>query len=336
LVASQDLPSSSSAQGGSAPRDVTDVAVVNDRRPMVSIGLPVFNGGPFFAECLESVAAQTFEDFEVIISDNASTDDTARIAGSFTERDRRFRYVRFERNMGVVANWNRVVELATGRYFRWLEADDLIAPTYLERCVGVLEQEPEVVLVTPQVRLIDLEGRPLERISGTDRYIAPHGEIRAGPHAPTREFASHSALRRFRSVVIHLTDSSLSAHAMSVVRIDALRSTFLFEPYVGTEKVLVAQLALQGRFAEVPEPLYFWRIHPDHIGSKSPAEATRQLDPTWTGRFPLMGLRQVRGYLRAVGVARLDLPTTLGCLAVILEKIPRGVWSQYGRRRLLP
>ena len=273
---------------------------MTDRRPTVSIGLPVYNGGAFFEACLESVAAQTFADFEVIISDNASTDGTADVARCFAERDARFRYVRFEQNRGAAANWNRVVELATGRYFRWLAADDLIAPTYLERCVAVLDRESDVVLVTPQVRLIDLDGKPLRRIPGTNRVVAPHGETKTAPHAPTSGLASRSALRRFRSVVIYVTDSGLAAYDMSLIRLEALRSTILVAPYVGSEKVKLAQLSLIGRFALVPEALYSWRIHSGHMGSKSPAEATRGLDPTWTGRFPLMGPRQIIGYLRAV------------------------------------
>ena len=268
----------------------------------------------------------------MIISDNASTDGTADVARSFVDRDARFRYVRFEQNRGAAANWNRVVELATGRYFRWLAADDLIAPTYLERCVAVLDAEPDVVLVTPQVRLIDLDGKPLQRIPGTNRFVAPHGETKTAPHAPTTGLASHSALRRFRSVVIYVTDSALAAYDMSLIRLDALRSTILVEPYVGSEKVKLAQLSLIGRFALVPEPLYSWRIHSGHMGSKSPAEATRGLDPTWTGRFPLMGPRQIIGYLRAVQEAKVDAMIKLGCLAVIIEKVPRGFWSQYGRR----
>jgi glycosyltransferase involved in cell wall biosynthesis len=305
---------------------------MTDRSPKVSIGIPVRNGGAFFADCLDSVSAQTFGDFEVIISDNASTDDTGEIARSFAERDHRFRYVRFELNQGAAANWNRVVELATGAYFKWLAADDLIAPTYLERCVAVLDRQPEIVLVTPQIQLIDAEGRPLKPIAGTDRYLAPHGETMAAPHAPMTDLASRSALRRFRSVVLFLTDPELAANAVGLVRLEGIRATMLYEPYVGADKVALAQLSLIGRFGSVPEPLSSWRIHPDHLGSKSPAEFRRQLDPTWTGRYPLMGLRQLIGYLRAVRLADVGATTRLGCLAVIVEKVPRGAWSQLRRR----
>jgi glycosyltransferase involved in cell wall biosynthesis len=300
-------------------------------RPKVSIGIPVYNGGPFFAECLESVARQTFEDLEVVISDNASTDETADVARSFTQRDPRFSYVRFDENRGAAANWNRVVELARGTYFKWLAADDLIEPTYIERCVAVLDQEPDVVLVTPRVRLIDSTGRPLRKAAGTDRYVAPHGETKLAPRAPVTGLASRSAVRRFRSVVLFVTDSGLAAYDMSLIRLDALRSTLLVEPYVGAEKILLAQLSLVGRFVLVPEVLYSWRIHADHMGSKSPAEATRGLDPTWTGRFPMMGPRQILGYLRAIRIADVDPITKLGCLAVVVEKVPRGFWSQFGR-----
>ncbi len=303
-----------------------------DVPPKVTIGIPVYNGGAFFTECLEAVSRQTFGDLEVIISDNASTDGTADVARSFVDRDPQFHYVRFEQNRGAAANWNRVVELANGTYFKWLAADDLIEPTYIERCVAVLDEEPDVVLVTPRVRLIDLTGKPLERTPGTDRYVAPHGETKSAPRAPVTGLASRSALRRFRSVVMFVTDSGLAAYDMSLIRLEPLRSTMLVEPYVGSEKILLAQLSLVGRFVLVPEVLYSWRIHADHMGSKSPAEATRGLDPTWTGRFPMMGPRQIVGYLRAIRVAKVDPVTKLGCLAVIIEKIPRGFWSQFGRR----
>jgi glycosyltransferase involved in cell wall biosynthesis len=303
------------------------------RRPTVSIGIPVYNGGPYVDACLEAVAAQTFTDFEVIVSDNASTDGTADIVQSFVDRDPRFTLVRFETNRGSAANWDRVVELATGRYFKWLAADDVIAPTYLERCVEVLDGQSDVVLVTPRVRLIDDRGEPLPRVGGTDRYVAPHGESKPAPSAPVSGLASRSRLRRFRSVVMYLTDSGLAAYDMSLIRLDALRATFLVERYVGSEKVLLAQLALVGRFVLVPEKLYSWRIHADHMGAKSPADATRQMDPTWTGRYPLMGPRQIAGYLRAIRSADVDAITKLGCLAVILEKIPRGAWTQLKQRR---
>ena len=137
-------------------------------------------------------------------------------------------------------------ELAHGTYFKWLAADDLVEPTYIERCVAVLDEEPDVVLVTPRVRLIDATGKPLQRTPGTDRYVAPHGETKGAPRAPVTGLASRSALRRFRSVVMFVTDSGLAAYDMSLIRLEPLRSTMLVEPYVGSEKILLAQLSLDG------------------------------------------------------------------------------------------
>jgi glycosyltransferase involved in cell wall biosynthesis len=109
--------------------------------PRVSIGVPVHNGGPLFAEMLQSLVTQTFTDFEIVISDNASTDDTSSIARRFAGRDERVRYYRNETNIGAAPNFNRVFELANSRiYFKWAAHDDLYKLTFLERCVEVLDR----------------------------------------------------------------------------------------------------------------------------------------------------------------------------------------------------
>lgn len=300
--------------------------------PKVTIGVPVRNGGAFFVDCLASIESQTLADFEVIISDNASNDGTSEVAQSLAERDPRVRYVRSERNEGSAANWDRVVELAGGTYFKWLAADDLIAPAYLERCVAILDRHPDVVLVTPRIELIDADGRPLVRVRGTNRYSAPHGETLPEPRSTVTSLASRSALRRFRGVVVFLREPDIAANAMSLIRSDALRSTMLFEPYVGSDKVVLAQLSLVGRFGSCAETLSAWRIHPGHMGSKTPAEFRRQMDPTWTGRHPLVGLHLVIGYLRAIRSADVSALVKLGCVAVIVEKVTRGLWSHVRRR----
>ena len=110
--------------------------------PRVSIGLPVYNGERFLVQAIESVLAQTFEDFELIVCDNASTDASGAIAQTYVERDSRVRYFRNASNLGAARNFNRTFELSRGEYFKWLAADDLIAPTYLERCLAALGPRP--------------------------------------------------------------------------------------------------------------------------------------------------------------------------------------------------
>src|SRR5262245_31410059 len=117
-----------------------------DRRPRVSIGVPVYNGERYLRECIDSILGQTFRDFELILSDNASTDATRTICEAYATRDPRVRYYRNEQNLGACRNFNRCVELARGDYFLWAAHDDAIAPEYLARCVEALDRDPSVVL----------------------------------------------------------------------------------------------------------------------------------------------------------------------------------------------
>ena len=106
--------------------------------PQVSIGMPVFNGEKFICEALDSLLAQTFTDFELIISDNASTDGTEAICGEYAAKDSRIRYVRQAENLGPAANFKYVLDVAVGEYFMWAAADDLWAPNFIDKCRHML------------------------------------------------------------------------------------------------------------------------------------------------------------------------------------------------------
>src|SRR3569833_191665 len=114
--------------------------------PKVSIGLPVYNGENIFRETLDSILDQTFEDFELIISDNASTDHTEAICQSYVDRDKRVRYLRNPENIGASGNYTRVFEAASGENFKWAAHDDVCATTFLAECVNVLDRDPAIVL----------------------------------------------------------------------------------------------------------------------------------------------------------------------------------------------
>src|SRR5215468_4385449 len=109
------------------------------RAPAVSICLPVYNGENFIGEAIESIVAQTFEDIELVISDNASTDGTAEICRLAAARDRRIHYFRAEINRGLAWNHNRAFELATGTYSCWIGHDDVMHPNYINLCHDMLK-----------------------------------------------------------------------------------------------------------------------------------------------------------------------------------------------------
>src|SRR5689334_10548773 len=106
--------------------------------PKVSVGLPVYNGQRYVRHALESLRRQEFEDFEVVISDNASTDQTGEICAEYVARDARFRYFRNETNIGASPNYNRTFELARGEYFKWCAHDDVCLPGFLSKCMATM------------------------------------------------------------------------------------------------------------------------------------------------------------------------------------------------------
>jgi glycosyltransferase involved in cell wall biosynthesis len=142
--------------------------------PKVSVCIPVFNGANYIAASIDSVLGQTFEDFELIVCDNCSTDGTADIVRSY--RDPRVSYTRNAMNLGVAGNFNRCLELARCEYVCIWHHDDIMLPENLELKVRVLDQRPSVGFVHSNILLIDGEGRPLERQWNADSsrdYIEP-------------------------------------------------------------------------------------------------------------------------------------------------------------------
>ena len=124
-------------------------------RPRVSIGLPVYNGERYLEQALNSILGQTYTDFELIISDNASSDRTKAICEEFRSKDQRIRYYRNEVNLGAGPNHDLVFRRSKGKYFKWFGYDDLIAPNFLSRCIEILDRYHTVVLCTPKTKIID-------------------------------------------------------------------------------------------------------------------------------------------------------------------------------------
>ena len=121
--------------------------------PKVSIGMPVYNGEPFIREALDSLLAQTFTDFELIISDNASTDKTEQICREYAAKDKRIRYIRQEINRGAAANFQYVLDEAVGEYFMWAAADDLWDSEFILKLIPLVERENIVLAFSGWVEI---------------------------------------------------------------------------------------------------------------------------------------------------------------------------------------
>jgi glycosyltransferase involved in cell wall biosynthesis len=208
--------------------------------PRVSIGLAVRNGAAYLREAIDSILAQTYADFELIICDNASTDDTEAICRAAAAQDARVRYWRNPRNIGGTNNENLTITKARGEFFRLAAHDDKLAPDLLEKCVAVLDAQPDVVLCYSYVSEIDGGGHFI-RITRRDKGTA------AAPHRRLRE-------------LMHRDHTCEMTYGL--IRTAVLRQTRLYQNYTDADRTLLCELALHGRFYEIPEPLFFKRYHP--------------------------------------------------------------------------
>jgi glycosyltransferase involved in cell wall biosynthesis len=207
--------------------------------PNITIGMPVYNGEPWLPESLASLLQQTWCDFVLVISDNASTDATAQICREAASRDSRVRYLRNDHNIGAFRNYNRVFQEARTPFFKWAAANDLCAPTFLERCLAGFDTCPDAVLVAP--RTVIFADDPA------------HGErFRGDP-----DVQDASPVRRFKRV---LAEVGLANIFNGVIRSDALRTTGLNGTYLRSDKVLLAELALRGKLVCLPDYLFFRRM----------------------------------------------------------------------------
>jgi glycosyltransferase involved in cell wall biosynthesis len=242
--------------------------------PLVSVGIPVYNGAKYIEETLRNILTQSYSHLEINISDNASTDDTGAICQAFAARDSRIRYLRQEANIGAARNFNAVIHLARGPLFKLANADDLCDSTMIERCVAVLLERHDVVGCYAKTMIIDETGEVL------------------GPYEDGMDLPMDSPVERFKSV---LSNVGLVNLFQGVIRTDALRRTRLSDDYPGADKVLASELALHGPVVEIGEPLFFRRFHKDafsQLGNpverqayEGPTALWRSYVPTWVRLF---------------------------------------------------
>jgi glycosyltransferase involved in cell wall biosynthesis len=211
-----------------------------ERIPKISVGLPVYNGEKYLAGALNSLIHQDFEDFELIISNNASTDRTDAICRDFAARDARIRYYSSETNIGASPNYNRVFHLARGEFFKWASHDDECHPSLLRRCLERFAEGPaSAVLVFSKAEIID-------EVAGT-RFPSPDAVASVSSRPSTR----------FATVLAHIDFVNA---LWGLIRSDALRRTRLMG-CLEADRVLLGELSMLGQLIEIPEVLYYQRRH---------------------------------------------------------------------------
>ncbi|KAM3103503.1 glycosyltransferase family 2 protein [Phormidesmis sp. 146-12] len=274
-----------------------------NNRTRVSIGVPVYNGDNYLEAAIDSLLAQTFKDFEIIISDNASSDRTEEICRSYVAKDARIRYYRNEVNLGAAPNFNCLIDYAQGEYFKWAAHDDIHEPTYLERCVEILDRDPGVILSYSWTRYIDDRGLLCPEVYAFD------GKLRLNSEKPHERFHDIACTHQECFPIFGL------------MRLSALRQVPLYGSYGHADGVLLARMALLGRYYEIPEYLFLSRQHAEQsckVFAKEDSdydyfEYAAWYDPSKTGKFTLPHWILFIEYCRSILQAPISFSEKITC-----------------------
>jgi len=275
------------------------------KKPLVSVGIPVFNGEKNLARALDSILNQTYSNLEIIISDNASNDGTRGICEEYVLRDSRIRYIRQNKNIGAPRNWNVVVHKASGVYFKWASANDYCAPNMIEKCVEVLNGDPGIVLCYGRTQLVDKDETPIEVYDGDS------------------SFAQDRPSERFVNICRQIRLNNMQC---GVFRLEVLRHTGLDRPYPSGDIALMAELVLYGRFRLLPDILLYRRQSRDTFTSLlTSMELQKVYNPQ---RKKPMKLIQTRRYVdNFLSILRASIPAIekLRSLAFVLRMV---IWDR--------
>jgi glycosyltransferase involved in cell wall biosynthesis len=276
----------------------------------VTIGLPVYNGDRHLEVCLDSILSQDFSDFELVISNNASTDRTDAICRHYAKRDRRVRYIRQQTNHGAAANYNFVFREGRGTYFKWAAHDDVLRPQYLSKCVAVLDRDPSVLVCTTRTQVIDDVGNVKAVIDGI-------GDL---DHSSTA--------RRFNQVLKH--HIHFVQPIFGVIRKSGLDGTDLIAPYGSSDRTLLTHLALRGRIVVLPEYQFQYRMHQSQSISshKSLHDYATWFDPSAKIKYPHWKL--FHEYAKLLSVEEVPACQRMVCYLSVAREMARSRNKLFG------
>jgi glycosyltransferase involved in cell wall biosynthesis len=266
----------------------------------VTVGIPVYNAARTLCETLDALQAQTYRDLEILVSDNASTDETPDILASYARRDPRLRVIRQPHNRGAIENFQAVIEAARTPFFTWFAADDVCAPPFVERTRAALLANPAAIIAAADVCITDESGVP-KRIVRQPDVVGLSAEARMHRHmASYGWYATYGVGRR-----------------------EALLACGPFAKSFGADVIKTAEWMLAGDVVRVPEPLFLFR---ERSGGKDPATYAAQFDPgSRAAAKPHTDLlRGVSDAIRRAGLGRDELTDVLAAVvrAVALENRP--------------
>jgi glycosyltransferase involved in cell wall biosynthesis len=281
--------------------------------PRLTIGLPVYNGENFLAESIEALLGQSYENFELIISDNASTDSTADICHHYEKQDSRIRYIRQPHNIGLNPNHNFVVRQARGELFKMASHDDLYARDLLKCCVDALDEHPEAVVAHCWEAMID-----------TSRNVTKVLKYSVAADSPR-------VSERFRSMLFDGWDD----YTYGVMRTEVLLRTHLHGSHHYADRTINTELSLHGPFYMVPDWLYFRRDHPERKRPYTARTRCMYLDPRRASRIRHPAVRlygeYIWGYVAAIRNAPLSPVDRKECYRYLAQWLASRVVPATGR-----
>lgn len=265
--------------------------------PRVSVGMPVYNASRTVLAAARHILDQTFRDLELVISDNASTDDTLAICRRLAEQDSRVRVLRSDFNAGINRNYQRVADAARGEFFKWASSNDAIDPNFIAECVQALDSHPESVLAYGQTVLYTAE--------------PASGE----PYDDNLDLTDDDPAERFRRCLRNLQLNNVSN---GLIRRSALRQTGPRPRFRSADSVFLAHLALLGKFTAVPTTRFYRCMDVSATTRfRSSADVLRIHYPEG-GRGPLyQDWKLLLGYWRAVLSTPLRLSVKLRALGTV-------------------
>lgn len=282
----------------------------------IAIGLPVYNAEAYLRQSIDSLLGQTYGDFELVISDNASTDGTADICQDYVRQDKRVRYSRNAVNIGLPGNFNRVFQLSDAPYFKWSSADDYWGDTMLERSLAVLEADSSIALCYPGTTFVDAAG-------GNPQ-----------PYKDKLCLMEDDPVVRFTQLHDRI---GLCHHLLGLIRTQHLRKTLLYGLHKASDIALLAELSLYGKFYELPERLYFRRFHEKSSSWARGDEEhqRRQYHSSDTAHIRLDSWRHYLRLLRVIARSPLDAGGKVALCGYVFRKmrwdrqnLAREIWSR--------
>ena len=283
---------------------------MNASNPKISIGIPVYNGEKFIRKCIESVLQQTYKNFELIISDNASTDSTSKICEEYLRKDNRITFVRQNKNMGQNWNFNFLLEKANGEYFVWVAVDTIILPEFIEKNIAVLESQDKTVGCISKIKIdhtyVDKFKTEKEILKKVGLVYRPYDTLPI----------TGNYMERIRKYLKHFPWEMF----YSVYRTEALRKSFVHDFFIGHDAGLVLSVLKHGEIQVINQ--FLLESFPSGTSSEGMMQLTHKIAKSNTARiFPFYPLTKwcVKNLGWKIFLANIDHFIRLGLDGLILQ-----------------